>query len=233
MGGRSSALAFPKGEGNFLRRVAAYAAPGFIGRRGWGGRCGAPMAAVPPELSFNTAVSFVTKTNWQNYGGESTMSYLVQMAGLTIQNFVSAATGIALAVALIRGFARASVKSIGDFWVDLTRTTLFVLLPLWIVLTLVYVFLGVPQTLGAYVDATTLEGGKQTLHGVRNDADIAMWCVIRQEQKSRRGFRVRLGLAETLLFIDRTRGGGRFQCQFGRLCPTALVVHKVIEHVSD
>ena len=123
----------------------------------------AGMAAVPPELSFNTAVSFVTNTNWQNYGGESTMSYLVQMAGLTVQNFVSAATGMALAVALIRGFARASAKSIGNFWVDLTRTTLYVLLPLCIVLTLVYVFLGVPQTLGAYVDATTLEGGKQTI----------------------------------------------------------------------
>src|SRR5262245_21442974 len=123
----------------------------------------AGMTAVPPELSFNTAVSFVTNTNWQNYGGESTMSYFVQMTGLTVQNFVSAATGIAFAVALIRGFARASAKSIGNFWVDLTRTTLYVLLPLSIALTLVYVFLGVPQTLGAYVDATTLEGGKQTI----------------------------------------------------------------------
>jgi potassium-transporting ATPase potassium-binding subunit len=123
----------------------------------------AGMTTVPPELSFNTAVSFVSNTNWQNYGGESTMSYLVQMAGLTVQNFVSAATGMALAVALIRGFARASAKSIGNFWVDLTRSTLYVLLPLCIVLTLVYVFLGVPQTLGAYVDATTIEGGKQTI----------------------------------------------------------------------
>ena len=123
----------------------------------------AGMAAVPQELSFNTAVSFVTNTNWQNYGGESTMSYLVQMAGLTVQNFVSAATGMALAVALVRGFARASAKTVGNFWVDLTRSTLYVLLPLCIALTLVYVFLGVPQTLGAYVDATTLEGGKQTI----------------------------------------------------------------------
>ena len=123
----------------------------------------AGMAAVPQELSFNTAVSFVTNTNWQNYGGESTMSYLVQMAGLTVQNFVSAATGMALAIALIRGFARASSKSIGNFWVDLTRSTLYVLMPLCVVLTLVYVFLGVPQTLGAYVDAATLEGGKQTI----------------------------------------------------------------------
>lgn len=123
----------------------------------------AGMAAVPPELAFNTAVSFVTNTNWQNYGGESTMSYLVQMAGLTVQNFVSAATGMAIAVALIRGFARASGKSIGNFWVDLTRATLYVLLPLSILLTLAYVWLGVPQTLGAYVDATTLEGGRQTI----------------------------------------------------------------------
>ncbi|MGX5839952.1 potassium-transporting ATPase subunit KdpA [Mesorhizobium sp. ArgA1] len=123
----------------------------------------AGMTAVEPNLAFNTAVSFVTNTNWQNYGGESTMSYLVQMAGLTVQNFMSAAVGIAIAVALIRGFARASGKSIGNFWVDLTRCTLYVLLPACIVLTLVYVWLGIPQTLGPYVDATTLEGAKQTI----------------------------------------------------------------------
>lgn len=123
----------------------------------------AGMPAVEQTLSFNTAVSFVTNTNWQNYGGESTMSYLVQMAGLTVQNFMSAAVGIAIAVALIRGFARASVKSIGNFWVDMTRCTLYILLPACIVLTLVYVWLGMPQTLGPYVDATTLEGAKQTI----------------------------------------------------------------------
>lgn len=123
----------------------------------------AGMTAVEQNLSFNTAASFVTNTNWQNYGGESTMSYLVQMAGLTVQNFMSAAVGIAIAVALIRGFARASVKSIGNFWVDITRCTLYILLPLCIVLTLVYVWLGVPQTLGPYVGATTLEGAKQTI----------------------------------------------------------------------
>ncbi|CDX32442.1 high-affinity potassium transport system P-type ATPase, A chain [Mesorhizobium sp. SOD10] len=123
----------------------------------------AGMAAVEPGLAFNTAASFVTNTNWQNYGGESTMSYLVQMAGLTVQNFVSAATGIAIAIALIRGFARASGKSIGNFWVDLTRCMLHVLLPLCILLTLAYVWLGIPQTLGPYVDATTLEGAKQTI----------------------------------------------------------------------
>ncbi|RWC80063.1 MAG: potassium-transporting ATPase subunit KdpA [Mesorhizobium sp.] len=123
----------------------------------------AGMSAVDPALAFNTAASFMTNTNWQNYGGESTMSYLVQMAGLTVQNFVSAATGIAIAIALIRGFARASGKSIGNFWVDMTRATLYVLLPLCIVLTLVYVWLGMPQTLGPYVDATTLEGVRQTI----------------------------------------------------------------------
>jgi potassium-transporting ATPase potassium-binding subunit len=123
----------------------------------------AGMTAVEPGLAFNTAASFMTNTNWQNYGGESTMSYLVQMAGLTVQNFLSAATGIAIAVALIRGFAKASGKSIGNFWVDMTRSTLYLLLPLCIVLTLVYVYLGMPQTLGAYINATTLEGAQQTI----------------------------------------------------------------------
>ncbi|MEX2695793.1 potassium-transporting ATPase subunit KdpA [Rhizobium mongolense] len=123
----------------------------------------AGMTSVPPDLSFNTAVSFVTNTNWQNYSGEGTMSYLTQMAGLTVQNFVSASTGIAIAVGLIRAFARASGKAIGNFWVDMIRSTLYVLLPLCIVLTLVYVYLGVPQTLGPYVEATTLEGAKQTI----------------------------------------------------------------------
>jgi K+-transporting ATPase ATPase A chain len=119
------------------------------------------MTAVPAALSFNTSVSFVSNTNWQNYGGESTLSYLVQMLGLTHQNFLSAATGIALAVALIRGFARASVRTVGNFWVDLTRTTLYVLLPICIVGTVALVALGVPQNLEPYVEATTLEGAKQ------------------------------------------------------------------------
>ena len=117
----------------------------------------------PQDLSFNTAISFITNTNWQNYGGESTMSYLVQMLGLTHQNFLSAATGIALAVALIRGFSRSSMRTIGNFWVDVTRCTLYVLLPICVVYTLFLVWQGMPQTLGAYVDATTLEGAKQTI----------------------------------------------------------------------
>jgi potassium-transporting ATPase potassium-binding subunit len=119
--------------------------------------------AVAPDLAFNTAASFVTNTNWQNYGGESTMSYLVQMLGLTHQNFLSAATGIVLAVALIRGFARTSVRTIGSFWVDITRCTLYVLLPICVPFALILVWLGIPQTLGPYVDATTLEGAKQTI----------------------------------------------------------------------
>ncbi len=123
----------------------------------------ASMGAVGPELAFNTATSFVTNTNWQNYGGESTMSYLVQMTGLAVQNFASAATGMAIAIALIRGFARASAKSIGNFWVDMTRATLYILLPICIVLTIAFVWLGVPQTLGPYVTATTVEGAQQVI----------------------------------------------------------------------
>jgi K+-transporting ATPase ATPase A chain len=123
----------------------------------------AGQSGVGPELSFNTAVSFITNTNWQNYGGESTLSYLTQMLGLTHQNFLSAATGIVLAVALIRGFARASAATVGNFWVDLTRCTLYILLPACVIFTLFLVWQGIPQTLGAYVEATTLEGAKQTI----------------------------------------------------------------------
>ncbi|WP_295138809.1 potassium-transporting ATPase subunit KdpA [uncultured Reyranella sp.] len=121
------------------------------------------MSAVAPDLAGNTAVSFLTNTNWQNYGGETTMSYLSQMAGLSVQNFLSAATGIALAVALVRGFARAESKGIGNFWADLVRVTLYVLLPFCILLTVFYVWQGVPQNLSSYVEATTLEGAKQTI----------------------------------------------------------------------
>src|SRR5690348_15083560 len=121
------------------------------------------QTGVEQGLAFNTSVSFVTNTNWQSYVPETTMGYLVQMAGLTVHNFVSAATGIALALALIRGFARREAKAIGNFWVDLTRTTLYVLLPLSIVVGLFFVWQGMPQNLHAYVDATTLEGAKQTI----------------------------------------------------------------------
>ena len=121
------------------------------------------FADVAPDLALNTAVSFVTNTNWQAYGGESTMSYLVQMAGLTVHNFVSAATGIALALAFIRGFARKSAKGVGNFWVDLTRCVLYILLPACIGIALFLVWQGVPQNLGAYVEAKTLEGGAQLI----------------------------------------------------------------------
>jgi potassium-transporting ATPase potassium-binding subunit len=121
------------------------------------------LGAVGPDLAFNTSISFVTNTNWQSYVGETTLSYLVQMVGLTVHNFVSAATGIALAIALIRGFARRSAKTVGNFWVDLTRCTLYVLLPLAIVVALVLVWQGVPQNLATYTDATTLEGLKQII----------------------------------------------------------------------
>ncbi len=121
------------------------------------------QTGVEQSLAFNTAVSFLTNTNWQAYVPETTMGYLVQMAGLTVHNFLSAATGIALALALIRGFVRREAKAIGNFWVDLTRTTLYVLLPISVVIALFYVWQGVPQNLGAYVDATTVEGAKQTI----------------------------------------------------------------------
>ena len=123
----------------------------------------AGQSAVAPDLSFNTAISFITNTNWQNYGGEGTMSYLTQMLGLTHQNYLSAATGIVLAVALIRGFARASAKTVGNFWVDITRCTLYILIPICVPYCLFLVWQGMPQTLGAYVDATTLEGAKQII----------------------------------------------------------------------
>lgn len=121
------------------------------------------FGGIGSDLAFNTAVSFVTNTNWQSYAGESTMSYLVQMAGLTVQNFLSAATGIVLAIALIRGFVRQSGKTIGNFWVDVTRCTLYLLLPLCVFYALVLVAQGVPQNLDPYTTASTVEGTVQTI----------------------------------------------------------------------
>ncbi len=118
---------------------------------------------VDPALAFNTSISFVTNTNWQNYGGETTMSHLTQMAGLTTHNFVSAATGLALAFAMVRAFSRSEAKTIGNFWVDLTRGVLYLLLPLSIVIALVMLASGVPQTLLGSIEATTLEGAKQVI----------------------------------------------------------------------
>lgn len=121
------------------------------------------FAGMAPDLAFNTAVSFVTNTNWQNYGGETTLSHFSQMAGLTVQNFLSAATGLALAVAVTRAFARSKAAALGNFWVDVTRATLYVLLPLAIVVALAFAALGLPQTLDGSVTAATLEGGKQVI----------------------------------------------------------------------
>ena len=121
------------------------------------------QAGISADSSFNTAVSFTTNTNWQSYVPETTMSYLVQMAGLTVHNFVSAAAGIVLSIVLIRGFARRSARTIGNFWVDMTRCVLYILLPISVIGALVLVWQGVPQNLSAYVEATTLEGGKQVI----------------------------------------------------------------------
>jgi K+-transporting ATPase ATPase A chain len=117
----------------------------------------AGLGAVSPDSSFNTAVSFATNTNWQGYGGETTMSYLTQMLALTVQNFVSAASGMAVAVALIRGFARRSAATIGNFWVDLTRSTIYILLPLSLVLALALVSQGVVQTFGPYAKVSVVQ----------------------------------------------------------------------------
>ncbi len=119
--------------------------------------------AVPSDLSFNTAISFITNTNWQNYGGETTMSHLTQMLGLTTHNFLSAATGLAMAFALVRAFARSSATTVGNFWVDVTRIVLYILLPISIVFAFVFVALGMPQTLTGSIDVMTLEGAKQTI----------------------------------------------------------------------
>jgi len=119
--------------------------------------------AVSPDLAFNTSVSFMTNTNWQSYVPETTMSYFTQMTALTVHNFVSAATGIALAIALIRGFARRSAQTIGNFWVDLTRCVLYILLPVSVVVALVLIWQGTPDNLHAYTEVTTLDGGKQLI----------------------------------------------------------------------
>ena len=118
---------------------------------------------VAPDLAFNTAISFLTNTNWQAYGGETTMSHFSQMAGLAVHNFLSAATGIALAIAVTRAFARASAATLGNFWVDVTRATLYVLLPVAFVVALGFIATGAPQTLAGSFEATTLEGAKQVI----------------------------------------------------------------------
>jgi K+-transporting ATPase ATPase A chain len=139
------------------------------------------MAAVPPDLSFNTAVSFLTNTNWQAYGGETTMSYLAQMLGLAVHNFLSAATGMAVLVALIRGFARHNSATIGNFWADLTRTTLYILLPLALILAILLVSQGVVQTLRPYQKVALVEPGKDGDGKMVTEQTIAVGPVASQE----------------------------------------------------
>lgn len=121
------------------------------------------LAAVAPDLALNTAVSFGTNTSWQSYAGETTLSPFTQMTGITVQSFLSAATGVAVAVALVRGFARRSSETIGNFWVDLTRATFYVLIPISVVASMVLVWQGVPQTLDGTIAVATVEGGSQTM----------------------------------------------------------------------
>jgi K+-transporting ATPase ATPase A chain len=127
------------------------------------GKAPSGATAMTPDLAFNTATSFVTNTNWQNYGGETTLSYFVQMAALTVQNFVSAAAGVAVSVALIRGFARKQVNSIGNFWVDLTRAVVYLFLPLSLLGALFLCSQGVIQNFKTYATVKTVEGAAQTI----------------------------------------------------------------------
>jgi K+-transporting ATPase ATPase A chain len=132
------------------------------------------LGAVPPDLAFNTAASFVTNTNWQSYSGEATMSYLTQMLGLTVQNFLSAATGMAVLVALIRSFTRQSAKAVGNFWIDMTRSTLYILLPLSLVLALILVSQGVVQTFNGYTNVSMLQSTQDSNGQIVNEQVVAL-----------------------------------------------------------
>jgi K+-transporting ATPase ATPase A chain len=144
----------------------------------------AGQSAVSPDLAFNTAISFLTNTNWQSYGGETTMSHFTQMVGLTVQNFVSAAAGIAVFAALARGFARSGSATLGNFWVDMTRITLYILLPLSLAMAIALVAFGMPQNLSGPVDATTLEGATQTI----SQGPVASQIAIKQLGTNGGGF---------------------------------------------
>jgi K+-transporting ATPase ATPase A chain len=121
------------------------------------------LVAVAPELALNTSISFVTNTSWQSYSGETTLSPLTQMVGITVQSFLSAATGLAVAMALIRGFTRRNSKAVGNFWVDQTRAVLYVLLPICVLASIFFVWQGVPQTLSSNIELTAVEGGQQVI----------------------------------------------------------------------
>ena len=170
---------------------------------------------MAPDLAFNTAVSFVTNTNWQAYSGEAQLSYLGQMAGLTVQNFVSAATGMAVAVAVIRGFVAPKGSSLGNFWVDLTRSVLWVLLPLSIMLALFLAAQGVPQTLLGAVTATGVEGGEQVIARGPAAAQIA----IKQLGTNGGGF---FGVNSAHPFENPTIASNLAQCAALLLIPAAF-----------
>jgi K+-transporting ATPase ATPase A chain len=180
----------PTAEMNWQRyaiAVLAFSFAGFVSLyallrvQGWLSFNPEHMGAVPPDLSFNTAVSFLTNTNWQAYSGETTMSYLSQMLGLAVHNFVSAATGIAVAVAFIRGFARRNSQTIGNFWVDLTRTTLYVLLPLSLIIAVILVSQGAVQTLSPYHKVALVEPFKDASGNLVMEQTIAVGPVASQE----------------------------------------------------
>lgn len=167
-------------------------------------------------LAFNTAVSFMTNTNWQSYSGEASLSYLSQMAGLTVQNFVSAATGLAVLVALCRGIGRKSAQTLGNFWVDMTRATLYGLLPLCLVLALFLVWQGVPQTFAHYIDAVTLQGVDQVIPLGPAASQIA----IKQLGTNGGGF---FGVNSAHPFEDPTAWANLFEVAAIILIPVALV----------
>ena len=174
------------------------------------------LAPMAPDVAFNTAMSFVTNTNWQAYSGEVALSYFSQMAGLTVQNFVSAATGMAVAVAVVRGFAARSAGTIGNFWVDLTRSVLYVLLPLSILLAVALVIEGVPQSLAPYTEATTLEGAEQVIA----QGPVASQVAIKQLGTNGGGF---FGINSAHPLENPTPASNLLQCVAILLIPVAFV----------
>ena len=168
----------------------------------------AGLPPVPPDLALNTAVSFATNTSWQSYGGETTLGYPAQMAGIAVQSFLSAAAGIAVAIALIRGLPRHGITTIGNFWVDLTRATLYVLLPICVLAALLLAWQGVPQTFAGPVATTTLEGASQP---------IPLGPVASQE-------------AIKLLSGD---GGGFFNAQSAHPFENPTALTNLLEHAAD
>jgi K+-transporting ATPase ATPase A chain len=194
------------------------------------------LGPVSPDSSFNTAVSFATNTNWQGYGGETTMSYLTQMLGMTVQNFVSAATGMAVLAALIRGFARRSARTIGNFWADLTRTTLYILLPLSVIVALLLVSQGVVQTFGPharisllqpieYTELLTDHGGKPALDDKKQPT---VRTAILTEQL------VALGPAASQIAIKQlgTNGGGFFNANSAHPLENPTPISNFVEMLS-